>query len=280
MSYKTILLHAAGQHRFAGQLALAVDLATRYRAHLVGLAIMPRAIEIPAGVPGASEVIRLDGGRQEFGAQIAEMKAAFVAAAAKQAFSSEWLTEDLQHPSYDELLAGHARRADLVVANALEAGPKANRISGSTERLILSCGRPVLVAPRTNGTHLPVGARVLIAWNGGREATRAVFDSLPILRGARYVKVLTIGEHRANSPVPGPERLAEMLARHDIRAEAELITLPGADVGAALLSAIKAANANLLVMGCYGRSRLYEHALGGATRHLLSESPVPILMSH
>ena len=282
MPFKTILMHAANEQRFQGQLAIAVEFANRFKSHLIGLAVVPAAIPIPAGTPGAPELITLDKHRVSFRDEAQRMKIAFDRAAAGKPFGAEWILADAAHADSAAVMIGHARAADLVISVPIEAGLKKLKESNLIERLILGSGRPVLVVPRANSMPTTVGNRVLLAWNGTRESTRAAFDALPILKTARHVKVLAIGEGtradgRESRP---PEQLCRILARHDVRARPEVISLPGADVGPALISAIKAENADMLVMGCYGRSRLYEYVLGGASRHLLRETPVPLLLSH
>lgn len=281
-SYKTVLLHAASEQRFPAQLSVAVDLATRFRAHLIALAIAPLPIEIPAGVPGVPETVKIDKYRKIFLQAAERMKEQFARATAGRRCTAEWMIKDAPLRGTAALLIAHAHAADLIVAGVAEPGAKGIKPLGITEHLILGSGRPVLLAPRAGGTHRPVGNNVLIAWNGSRESTRATYDAMPILKAARYVKVLSIntGRYTTTPAMDCPQALCATLARHGVRAECEAIALPGADVGAALLSATRAANADLLVMGCYSHSRLYEHAFGGASQHVLAESTVPVLMSH
>lgn len=278
MPFKTIVIHAANEQRFQAQLAIGVEFANRFQSHLIGLAVVPAAVTIPAGTPGTPKLFTVDKHRVSFIEGARRMKIAFDHAVAGQPLDAEWIVADAARADTDAVMIDHARAADLVISVPIEAGLKKIKESSLVERVILGSGRPVLVVPRANSVPPTVGSRVLLAWNGTREATRAAFDALPILKTARHVKVLAIGEGgRDNRP---PEQLCRILARHDVRARPEVISLPGADVGSALISAIKAENADMLVMGCYGRARLYEYVLGGASRHLLRETPVPLLMSH
>ena len=282
MPYKTILIHAGCERRFQNQLAIGVDLATRFQAHIVGLSVMPAAITVPAGVPGASDFATIDQHRVNFRKEAQRMKAMFERSIAGSPISAEWIAADAERAGIESVLIDHAHSSDLILAGPIDAGAAGGRNNNLTERLILGSGRPVLVAPRTNGYTSPLGGRVLVAWNGSKEATRAAFDALPILKQAQYVKVLSIGDSKDNrgQQARSPEQLCKIFARHRVQASPEVIALPGADVGAALVSAIKAEGADLLVMGCYGHPRLYEYALGGATRFVLHETPIPVLMSH
>lgn len=279
MPFKTILIHAGGERRFQSQLAVGFNLATRFQAHVVGLAITPASIKLPAGV---SEIVTVDDHRKAFCEQATRMKAAFERNVAGLALGAEWITADADHSSAEAVLADQAHAADLVVTGQIDAGTRGAHGSNLIERLILTSGRPVLVAPRASGYQSPLGGRVLIAWNGEREATRAAFDALPILKLAQHVKVLCIGVGKGDhgQKAQFPEQLCRIFARHDVQARPEVIALPGAHVGIALLSAIKAEGADLLVMGCCGHVRHFEYVLGGTSRFVLQEAPIPVLMSH
>jgi len=145
--------------------------------------------------------------------------------------------------------------------------------------LALGVGRPVLIVPRY-GTFETVGERVLVAWNGSREATRAVHDALPLLKLASSVTVLSIDpEHDTGDRIPGAD-IALHLARHGVAAEGMSTVGLDISVGDLLLSRAADLGADLIVMGAYGHSRVRELVLGGATRHILQHMTVPVLMSH
>jgi nucleotide-binding universal stress UspA family protein len=145
--------------------------------------------------------------------------------------------------------------------------------------LALGVGRPVLVVPRY-GTFERLGERVLIAWNGSREATRAVHDAIPILKRAITVTVLSIDPEVDSPPRTPSADITLHLARHGIAAEAASTSSVDFGVGNALLSRAADLGADLIVMGAYGHSRMREMVLSGATRHLLQNMTVPVLMSH
>jgi nucleotide-binding universal stress UspA family protein len=122
--------------------------------------------------------------------------------------------------------------------------------------------------------------RVMICWDGGRAATRAVADSLPLLKKAKNVEVVIVSNGRAKSDeVPGAD-LGQHLARHGLTVEVKRITSPDIDVASTILSYAADSSADLIVMGGYGHSRLREFVLGGATRGILESMTVPVLMSH
>lgn len=158
------------------------------------------------------------------------------------------------------------------------------RGDGSSELLgeaLLGCRKPCLMLPPQCDGALAFG-RVVLAWNGSLEATRAIHVALPFLAQAREVVVvdgaIPPGEDEADvEPCFNP---IEYLQRHDIVARRRRIHVSPHDAGDALLHEAGRMNSDLLVMGAYGRSRLRERALGGATRRVLQRATLPVLMQH
>jgi len=118
----------------------------------------------------------------------------------------------------------------------------------------------------------------LIAWNGSREAARAVRDALPLLKLARKVTVLAV-EPQSNGHAPGAD-LALHLARHGVTVDLDQDTAPGMDAADILLSRASDLSSDLIVMGAYGHARMRETILGGVTRSMLAAMTAPVLMSH
>ena len=143
---------------------------------------------------------------------------------------------------------------------------------------MLGGGGPVLVWPYAGSCHA-TAATVMLAWNGSREATRALADAMPLLQQAR--KVIVFGVDRADgSHIPGAD-VSTHLAHHGVRAEARHTrTAFGIHIGDVLLSEIGDRGIGLLVMGGYGHHRLRERLFGGVTRDILRETTVPVLMAH
>lgn len=174
-----------------------------------------------------------------------------------------------------------SREAGLIVAGQYDIanieGPIARQI---LEALILESGRPVLVVPQT-GQFQTAGARVIIAWNGSREAARALHDALPWIAGASACIVCARTD---KDPRPDATRVVHatrVLERHGVSVEVQTC-VSGSDVsvGELLLSRAADFGADLIVMGAYGHGRMRELVLGGVTRALLSSMTVPVLFSH
>jgi len=122
----------------------------------------------------------------------------------------------------------------------------------------------------------------MVAWDGGREAARAVSDALPFLRRAQSVEVAVFDPERAaqrHGEQPGAD-IGLALARHGVKVQVARQSGAGFDVGAQILSRAADTSADLIVMGGYGHARVRELVLGGVTRTLLEAMTVPVLMSH
>lgn len=129
------------------------------------------------------------------------------------------------------------------------------------------------------GAQNTLGKRVLVAWDGRREAARAVHDALPLLQRAANVSVLAVNPPAHNDAIPCAD-ICQHLARHGVRTEAVSHQTANDNVGTSILSYATDLDADLVVMGAYGHSRLSEMMLGGVTRTMLSQMTVPVLMSH
>jgi nucleotide-binding universal stress UspA family protein len=127
----------------------------------------------------------------------------------------------------------------------------------------------------------PLGKRILVAWNGKREAARALADAAPFLEGAEAVHIVTIDAHPAfeGAAEPGVE-IAEYLARHDLKVELRQVDGMGRPAEAALIDEARTLGADLVIMGGFGHSRLRQFVFGGVTRALSRSAPLPLFMSH
>jgi nucleotide-binding universal stress UspA family protein len=173
----------------------------------------------------------------------------------------------------EEVLPRRARVSDLVVFGAQPS--ESPELGGAIEATLMAAGRPLLLVPK--GVHT-IGLRVAIAWNGRAESARALAAALPFVEAASAVHVLTAETWRTRFEVT--EDLADYFEWRGIACDRRAITPGDEAVGAALLRAAGEADADLLVMGGYGRSRLRELVLGGVTRHVLTHAQLPVLLAH
>ena len=170
-----------------------------------------------------------------------------------------------------------AREYDLsVLAQAEPDDDVAETLA--IEAALFNSGRPVLVVPYIQSTGLKLD-RVMVCWDGSRNAARAVGDAMPLLRRAGAIEVVTIESRERRNELVGA-RIAEHLARHGCKVELKPIVGSDLDVAATVLSHAADSAADLIVMGGYGHSRLREFVLGGATDGMLRSMTVPTLMAH
>jgi len=180
----------------------------------------------------------------------------------------------------DEVIA-QGRSCDLVVVSATNPDEITGVERDFVEQVVMAVGRPVIVLPAKGDARISL-AEIVVGWDGGREAARAAFDALPLLKQAQKVRVVRIDPQKdptLRGSVAGAD-LAETLARHGIKAEAQGYPTDGLDEGQALMRCAEDTGAGLIVMGAYGHSRLAEFIFGGATRFVLTRMTRPVLMSH
>ena len=285
MSYKTILVHLNDERRLPGLLRAAAGLAERQHAHLIGLSVVPPVIhtvsEIDIAIPALIEAHR-----DAYKLQEARMKTAFEKAtqdsAAPGSFTAEWRSLDAYHlASASQMIMPLARAANLIIASQADPDWEGTVMLDFPDMLATDSGRPVLIIPNKSKATF-TAKRILVAWNGRREATRAVFDAIPILKNAEEVKVMWIDPQDSNDTagdLPAAD-LCAALARHGVKCEETASVSPKLSAGETLLFEATKFGWDMLVMGCYGHSRMREFILGGASRHVLSSMTVPVLMSH
>jgi nucleotide-binding universal stress UspA family protein len=279
MSYKTILAHCNDTRRVTRVASVAAELAERFGAQLIGLSVAPPDRLIPAGMPGTPDVIVDDTRRVAYRKHNAGLQETFLQCGKARNLVPEWRERDAD-TSLSETVVAAARRVDLVVLAQRDHSWRDSAHLDVEVAVILGGGRPVLVVPN-DGLASASARRVLVAWSDTREASRAVFDALPLLQHADDVKVVTIcGEEPPTDQDKLDTDVCGSLLRHNVRCKVtERIAMP-TDVGRALTEQAIAHRADLLVMGCYGHSRLREFVLGGASRHQLQHMMIPVLMSH
>jgi nucleotide-binding universal stress UspA family protein len=286
MSYKTIVVHMTDERRLPRLLDAAIAIAAGCRAHIIGVSCVPPVI-VPPPSELAVAVSVIDTHRKAYLVEEARMKAAFEAATSAKCadgtLTAEWRSLDCRPLSTClEALMPVARTADLVIASQADPDWPLSDMLEYPDDLATASGRPVLLIPNKPRASAFKAQRIVVAWNGKREATRAVFDAIPLLKAADETKVLWIdpGNDGATAGDLPSADLCASLARHGIKCEETASVSPKMSAGETLLFETEKFGWDLLVMGCYGHSRLREFILGGATRHVLSHMTVPVLMSH
>jgi nucleotide-binding universal stress UspA family protein len=279
MPYKNVLVHCNDKRRLPSLLEPAVALCSDFDARLVGISVTPPIAVIPAGIPGTPDTIVVDAHCKAYRAENPEMKVSFEAAARARNVAAEWREDDAGSGSVAKTVLRHARAAGLLIAAQSAPEWMGSLALDIPDTLALESGRPVLIIPNKGMQHT-IGKRVVVAWTNRREAVRALFDAIPFLRRADKVILLEVDPAAEEAEKGSRLDVCATLALYDVACGAETAKSRHGNVGDALLAGCERAEADLLVMGCYGHSRLREVVFGGATRHILADMTVPVLMSH
>jgi nucleotide-binding universal stress UspA family protein len=278
MSYKTILVHLNDKRRAETVLGPAIHLAIGHNAHLIGLHVYASMPAPPIAMAYAAQVLGSVVSAEHKDAE--QISAIFAQATANQPFVAEWRSLKVPHVDLAGVVMEHGRSADLIIAGQTDPDWDLSPLMDFPERLALESGRPVLVVPYA-GRFGDIGRNVVIAWKAGRESARAVFDALPILKTAEKVHILEIRERAEKAGASAPDTtIAASLGRHGIKPSVHTSVAADISVGDAILSRLCDLDADLLVMGAYGHSRMREMVFGGATRHIARHMTVPTLFSH
>jgi nucleotide-binding universal stress UspA family protein len=273
--YKTIIVHAEDSPAMEARLRAAPLLANAHGAHLVGVATTGMSwaawsmlTSSMAGMPGEEfEVLRAQGRKclERFSERARQLGVASIEGR---------LVED----ENGNALLLHSRYADLVVVGQNGAG--ASTVRGLPQYLALHGPRPVLAVPASYAGE-PITDSIVVGWDGSVAALRAIGGALPLLAGARSVRLALVSPEREpglHGEEPGAD-MALYLARHGVPVEV-VVERTEQPAGEALLRLAHDHGAGLLVSGAFGHSRYREIVLGGVTRILLERAGLPVLFAH
>jgi nucleotide-binding universal stress UspA family protein len=258
----------------------AVSLAGAFDAHLAAVAFVYE--EVPIAMLGDDIAAQWVDGVEELRREAQSAAKAALARFDKLArgagLSAEARVVETTFTETGEEFGRIARRFDLSLVRQAEPASKLpdNLI---IEAALFDTGRPVLIVPYIQKGEARLD-RILICWDGSRPAARAIADSLPLLRRAKAVEIVTIGERVKGEETMTGGDITDHLRRHGLSVVTKNIVAPDVDVPSTILSHAADCSADLLVMGGYGHSRLREFVLGGATRGILATMTIPTLMSH
>jgi nucleotide-binding universal stress UspA family protein len=282
MSFKDVLLALTTYPQPTPVSALddAIDVAVA-----LGAKISAIACEVKINVPGTllgrrflnvPSMIATEAKKSAANAQ--QLLAAFQAAAEKSGVFQERISEHCLTSEVPQVLIEYSRLRDLTI---LPMPERDYLDQWYAESVIFGSGRPSVILPherkRSGSFALDT---VIVAWDFSRAATRAMADAMPILEKAKRVCVLTVTKEKAIDTRRSGAELAKHLARHGAEVVLDEVDAKGRGIGDVLEAHVTYRNADLLVMGAYGHSRLREFVLGGATKSMLTRPPSPIFLSH
>jgi len=171
-----------------------------------------------------------------------------------------------------------ARAADAFVA--LRPNDRSDEPEGLIENLLFGTGRHLFLVPSDRKAMTPLD-NIVVAWNGSRESARALAESLPYLHLARKVGVVVVeGENPTEADALKGNDAVLHLRHHGINAVKYRAIGEEDEIADVLIAECRRLDANLLVMGSYGHSRLHELLPGSTTDRVLRRSPFPLLMAH
>ncbi|MFN4129042.1 MAG: universal stress protein [Paracoccaceae bacterium] len=280
MTYKSIFTVATHAARVPLTISAAAQICAQNDAHLDVLALGIDRTQMGYSYIGSGAVllqVAQDQADSDARALEAVVRTAIAAEAAGLRASVEAAVAQIG--AMTDLVAQRARFADLVVLARPYGEDQGAEAEAVVEAAMFEGDAPVLVLPDT-GLASATPKRIVVAWNQSREAMAAVRAALPLLKQAEQVMITVI-----DPPVHGPERsdpggmMCQMLVRHGVRAEVTVLARTLPRVSDVLLRHLRDMSADLLVMGAYGHSRFREAILGGATRHMLEQATVPVLMA-
>ncbi|WP_428512940.1 universal stress protein [Roseovarius sp.] len=282
MSWKTIFCALSDMSRVEHTLTHAADLARLHGAHLdvlsLGVARDPATHYFSGAGASAIMVQNIFEGCHE---EAAEIDSAARAVLGKQD-GFFWSCDKgvAQLADLGHHVADRARFADLAVLPMPYGEGLGPELAPLTEAILFDGRIPAMVLPNAPDITLDP-KRVVLAWNDGREALRAARDALPMLQRADRVHVVVV-----DPPVHGPNRsdpgglVSQFLARHGVTVEVDVLSKTLPRVADVLLRRAQDIDADAIVMGAYGHSRVREAVFGGASRHMLEHAPLPLFMAH
>lgn len=271
-SYASLMVNLDLGPDVTARVGLAASLAERFGARLIGSASRSIVPNLPVEAGFAAQTL-IEQWREIAAEELQEIEANFI----KIAGSAGSLSLRSGMDESTAFLLEQAQAADLLIVGRQGRNDYRDwRFSVDPGSIVLEAGRPTLVVPPA--TDRLSAQCIVIGWKNTREARRAVWDSLPLLKAAEAVFVVTAGESSVSS---GSRELRDYLGRHAITAK----VVQGSPIGEAsiadeLIKRARQEGADLLISGAYGHSRTREWILGGVTRDLLDHSTVCCLMSH
>jgi nucleotide-binding universal stress UspA family protein len=269
---KSILLHVQSDTGMEARLQAALSIARAHGGHVSCLHVTPINLYIASdGVYGGYLM-------PDFSRKLDAMEEK-IRADIEGKLKNEDVSWDYRQVTGDPAmeLVSRSALADLVVTGRYHHHETRYTPLSLIGDVLQNIKIPMLVQPQEIRDFDALGP-AMVAWNGSFEAASALRSALPMLRKASAVHVVTVEESKEHD-LP-PLEASQYLARHDIRSELHAVAKTAAPTAEAILSTAQVMKAGYIVMGGYGHSRAREYLFGGVTRHMLMESPIPLVLAH
>ncbi len=278
MGPKTILVCLTTPANAQNLLKVAVPLARKHNAHLIGL----HTIEALLVYPGIAmhipdETFAAFNASQKESAE--EIKSIFTQHTQSEDFVSEYRLLRAEAVSASERIIESARAADLVIMAHEDKETDRYDQRNAQSQVIRESGRPVIVVP-ANYDGPEIGTNLLLGWSDTREATRAAHDMIGLADAGANLTVLRVGKAPKGSLGDGDAiDVVEMFARHGLKTTLEHREAMGNSISEVLNTVAFEKGADLIATGAFGHSRAYDFVLGATTYALLREQKLPVLFS-
>lgn len=275
MAYRHIFVHLDSSSHCEKRMVMALILAQRFGSHVTAVFSQVDGVVPYYGLPeGTPKTTAATGAWvvETFAERARHADVRFDAFVAPLGGASQTVKEIVEH----------ARHCDLAILGQHDPeGSGGETPEDLVEHVLLECGRPVLILPYA-GIFYGLGTRILMGWNGTREATRALNDAMPLLEQCETLHLLSVSPPREMS-IPMEEthaRLLHHLKVHGVEAEPHREPKTDQSVANMLISRVTDYGCDLLVLGGYGHYGFPMILRGGVTRGLLQQITVPTLLSH
>jgi len=278
MSYRTIMTYLPGPDKAEELLEVAVPMAIKHDAHLICLHVIPE-LEFyqPGGMYYDGSIIEAQ--RKSLKKEADDIEEVVKKWSEPNNAKIEWRCLTATNAQAIDYIIDQAMMVDLVIAEQRTPIDVIDSRADLPVQIVLNASRPVLAIP--DGCKFDgIADQALVAWNPGKSASRAVFDAIPLLRNAKDVTLFSVSADTEKEGMTPEQYMALTLNRHDIHAELVVNPKQGKGVGEAILTEATQRDCDLLVIGCYGHSRLREIVFGGVTRHILRNAKIPLFLSH
>ena len=267
MNLKDILVYIDQHSTCPSRLATAVKLAEQQQARLTGFYAIP-----PHRASDFEQPYRL----------AEQAKLHFERVVEEAGLEWDWVCVDVSKGKLDLVQAVnlYAHYHDLLILSQADAESAKLAHYALPEKAVLGAGRPVLLVPYTGDAH-SLGKRIMLVWRGGPESSRAMHDSMPLLRAADVVQVISILGYGGDEAYESHNAdICKHLSRYGINAVSEKHVTAGLSVGDMLLNRCADEGIDLMVFGAFSQFRRGDQILGDVGRYLLECMTVPVLMSH
>ena len=274
---KTIIVNLTGLDATKSALSMAIAIAERCDAHLVGLFVEYARLAM-TGLYGWGSAYVYEGSEGLDGSYRKKLEGEFIAACERSGVTHEFRAVRTQGKSPLDAITAHSRLCDLFVVGAETErhGPLASQADFFTG-LVSWAGRPVLIVPEDIDGD-PQFFLAKVGWDGSREAARAAFDAVPLLSLYDGVRIITANVDPAFGPGyrASQKRLHAALTRHGIDTSTRLVAGKGSDH---TVLEKESKEADLLVIGAFNHNRLREQLFGGTTFNFCKQPPCPVLLA-